>query len=173
MEIDRSFIDSFVKVTSRAAYGASKLKGKNDKIAAGQAAVDEMRTELNKIDMKGIIVIGEKPYAEGMGDNETLKLSKDDLIVLENMKSENIPLVVIMLSGRPLMITEELDNWDAFVAAWLPGTEGDGISDVLFGDYTPTGKLSFSWPRDISQIPSNYTDENYNPLFKFNYGLTY
>ena len=108
-----------------------------------------------------------------MGDNETLKLSKDDLIVLENMKSENIPLVVIMLSGRPLMITEELDNWDAFVAAWLPGTEGDGISDVLFGDYTPTGKLSFSWPRDISQIPSNYTDENYNPLFKFNYGLTY
>jgi beta-glucosidase len=78
-----------------------------------------------------------------------------------------------MLSGRPLMITEELDNWDAFVAAWLPGTEGDGISDVLFGDYNPTGKLSFSWPRDISQIPSNYTDENYNPLFKFNYGLTY
>ena len=121
----------------------------------------------------GIIVIGEKPYAEGMGDNETLELSKDDLMVLENMKSTNIPLVVIMLSGRPLMITEELNNWDAFVAAWLPGTEGDGVSDVIFGDYSPTGKLSFSWPQNISQIPSDYKEPNYNPLFRYNYGLTY
>ena len=121
----------------------------------------------------GIIVIGEKPYAEGMGDNETLELSKDDLMVLENMKSANIPLVVIMLSGRPLMITEELNDWDAFVAAWLPGTEGDGVSDVIFGDYSPTGKLSFSWPQNISQIPSDYKEPNYNPLFRYNYGLTY
>ena len=72
----------------------------------------------------GIVVIGEKPYAEGMGDDGELKLSKEDIAVLNNMKSANIPLVVIMLSGRPLMITEELKDWDAFIAAWLPGTEG-------------------------------------------------
>jgi len=121
----------------------------------------------------GIVVIGEKPYAEGMGDDGELKLSKEDTAVLNNMKSANIPLVVIMLSGRPLMITEELKDWDAFIAAWLPGTEGSGVADVIFGDYNPTGKLSFSWPRDISQIPANYKDKNYDPLFEFSYGLKY
>ena len=121
----------------------------------------------------GIVVIGEKPYAEGMGDDGELKLSKEDIAVLNNMKSANIPLVVIMLSGRPLMITEELKDWDAFISAWLPGTEGNGVADVIFGDYNPTGKLSFSWPRDISQIPANYKDKNYDPLFEFSYGLKY
>ena len=78
-----------------------------------------------------------------------------------------------MLSGRPLIITEHLNDWDAFVAAWLPGTEGDGVSDVIFGNYNPSGKLSFSWPESISQIPSDYKDPNYKPLFKYNYGLKY
>jgi len=71
------------------------------------------------------------------------------------------------------MITEELKDWDAFISAWLPGTEGGGVSDVIFGDYSPTGKLSFSWPRDISQIPANYKDKKYDPLFEFSYGLKY
>ena len=121
----------------------------------------------------GIVVIGEAPYAEGMGDDGELKLSSEDLAVLTEMKSANIPLVVIMLSGRPLIITEHLNDWDAFVAAWLPGTEGDGVSDVIFGNYNPSGKLSFSWPESISQIPSDYKDPNYKPLFKYNYGLKY
>ena len=121
----------------------------------------------------GIVVIGEKPYAEGMGDDGELKLSSEDLAVLTKMKSANIPLVVIMLSGRPLIITDHLNDWDAFVAAWLPGTEGDGVSDIIFGNYNPSGKLSFSWPENISQIPSDYKDPNYKPLFKYNYGLKY
>ena len=62
---------------------------------------------------------------------------------------------------------------DAFIAAWLPGTEGQGVADVLFGDYKPTGKLSFTWPRSIDQVPINVGDKTYDPLFPFGYGLTY
>ena len=120
----------------------------------------------------GIVVIGEEPYAEGMGDKENLALSTKDLLVLNNMKKYNIPIVVIMLSGRPLIITEELKEWDAFVAAWLPGTEGNGVSDILFGDYSPTGKLSFSWPKSMDQIPLDYRDKD-KALFDYDYGLTY
>ena len=120
----------------------------------------------------GIVVIGEEPYAEGMGDKENLALSNKDLLVLNNMKKYNIPIVVIMLSGRPLIITEELKDWDAFLAAWLPGTEGNGVSDILFGDYSPTGKLSFSWPESMDQIPLDYRDKD-KALFDYDYGLTY
>ena len=119
----------------------------------------------------GIVVIGEEPYAEGMGDKENLALSTKDLLVLNNMKKYNIPIVVIMLSGRPLIITEELKDWDAFLA-WLPGTEGNGVSDILFGDYSPTGKLSFSWPKSMDQIPLDYRDKD-KALFDYDYGLTY
>ena len=69
-----------------------------------------------------------------------------------NMKAAGIPVVVILLSGRPMILDQVLDKADAFVAAWLPGTEGDGVADVLFGDYKPTGKLSFSWPRSMAQV---------------------
>ena len=121
----------------------------------------------------GIIVIGEKPYAEGIGDKENLSLSKQDILVIENMKKLNIPLVVIMLSGRPLIVSDEINSWDAFIAAWLPGTEGDGISDILFGDYKPTGKLAFSWPKSMDQIPHDYKSNTVKPLFDYKFGLTY
>ncbi|MBI45502.1 MAG: beta-glucosidase [Candidatus Marinimicrobia bacterium] len=121
----------------------------------------------------GIIVIGEKPYAEGVGDRENLNLSEEDIATLKNMQKYNYPLIVIMLSGRPLMISDQINNWDAFLAAWLPGTEGDGVSDVLFGDYNPTGKLSFSWPNSISQIPHDYQDKKNPALFDYKYGLNY
>tara|TARA_Y100001970_G_scaffold137457_2_gene169174 strand:- start:2281 stop:4113 length:1833 start_codon:yes stop_codon:yes gene_type:complete len=116
----------------------------------------------------GIVVIGEKPYAEGVGDKEDLSISEEDLLVIENMKKYNIPLVVIMLSGRPLIINNHIDEWDAFLAAWLPGTEGDGVSDILFGDYKPTGKLSYEWP----QLSWDGTLSNY-PKFDYKSGLTY
>jgi beta-glucosidase len=80
---------------------------------------------------------------------------------------------VILLSGRPLLIEKVLDKSDAFVAAWLPGTEGQGVADVLFGDYKPTGKLSFSWPRSKEQMTVNVGDRNYDPLFKYGFGLSY
>ena len=118
----------------------------------------------------GIIVIGEEPYAEGIGDKENLSLSKQDILVIENMKKLNIPLVVVMLSGRPLIVSDEINSWDAFIAAWLPGTEGDGISDILFGNYKPTGKLAFSWPKSMDQIPHDYKSNTVKPLFDYKFG---
>ena len=117
-----------------------------------------------------VVVIGEEPYAEMEGDRDDLKLNKKDLDVIKRLKNKNIPVVVVLLSGRPMIITDEIDQWDSLVAAWLPGTEGQGISDVLFGDYNPTGKLSFSWPKSINQFPITKSDSY---LFDFGYGLSY
>jgi beta-glucosidase len=121
----------------------------------------------------GIVVVGETPYAEMLGDREDLSLAREDVAAIENMKRAGIPVVVVLLSGRPLIVDQSLARADAFVAAWLPGTEGQGVADVLFGDYKPTGKLSFSWPRSMSQIPINMGDRNYDPLFKYGFGLSY
>ena len=117
-----------------------------------------------------VVVIGEEPYAEMEGDREDLSLNKKDLDVIKHLKSKNIPVVVILFSGRPMIITNEIDQWDSLLAAWLPGTEGQGISDVLFGDYSPTGKLSFSWPKSVDQLPISKTDDY---LFDFGDGLSY
>jgi len=121
----------------------------------------------------GVVVVGETPYAEMFGDRADLTLAREDLAVIENMKKTGIPVVVLLLSGRPMIIDRALGLSEAFIAAWLPGTEGQGVADVLFGDYKPTGKLSFSWPRSNSQLPINVGDRNYDPLFRYGYGLTY
>ena len=121
----------------------------------------------------GILVIGETPYAEGFGDRDDLALAAEDLTAINNMKQAGIPVVVVLFSGRPMIINDALGHCDAFVAAWLPGTEGQGVTDVLFGDYKPTGKLSVSWPRSMAQIPINVGDKNYDPLFKYGFGLTF
>ena len=121
----------------------------------------------------GVVVVGEMPYAEGRGDREDLALSPEDMNAIRNMKQTGIPVVVVLVSGRPMIISEALDRCDAFVAAWLPGTEGRGVTDILFGDYKPTGKLSFSWPRSMAQLPINLGDADYDPLFKYGFGLTF
>jgi beta-glucosidase len=123
----------------------------------------------------GIVVVGEGPYAEGVGDRDDLKLAAEDVQAINNVRKAGIPVVVVLVSGRPMVISEVLDNADAFLAAWLPGTEGQGVADVLFGDYKPTGKLSFSWPRSTEQVPINVNQPKgkYDPLFKFGYGLSY
>ena len=121
----------------------------------------------------GIVVVGETPYAEGRGDREDLSLAGEDINAIANMKRTGIPVVVVLLSGRPMIINEALAQCDAFVAAWLPGTEGQGVTDVLFGDYRPTGKLSVTWPRSMWQIPINSGDRDYDPLFKYGFGLTF
>ncbi len=120
-----------------------------------------------------VVVVGETPYAEGNGDRNDLSLSSEDITTINNIKNAGIPYVIILISGRPMIITDELADCNAFVAAWLPGTEGQGIADVLFGDYNFTGKLSHSWPRNMNQIPINYGDANYDPLFSYGFGLTY
>ena len=120
-----------------------------------------------------MVVIGETPYAEGNGDRADLALAPRTWPPSTNMKKAGIPVVVILVSGRPMILGDVLDQADAFIAAWLPGTEGQGVADVLFGDYKPTGKLSFSWPRSMAQVPMNPGDKNYDPLFPFGYGLSY
>jgi len=118
-------------------------------------------------------VIGERPYAEGVGDDMNLTLSPDQVGAVETMRNAGLPVVVVLISGRPLIVNDVLHLADAFVAAWLPGTEGAGVADVLFGDYAPTGKLSYTWPVSTTQIPINIGDSEYDPLFEFGFGLSY
>ncbi|MEL1228956.1 MAG: glycoside hydrolase family 3 N-terminal domain-containing protein [Candidatus Neomarinimicrobiota bacterium] len=117
-----------------------------------------------------VVVVGEKPYAEMQGDRKDLKLDEEDLDVIKRFKENDIPVVVVLLSGRPMIITDEIEKWDGLIAAWLPGTEGAGVADVLFGDYNPTGKLSFSWPKNMNQFPINPEDDH---LYSFGFGLSY
>jgi beta-glucosidase len=121
----------------------------------------------------GVVVVGETPYAEYKGDRDDLSLAQEDVDAIAKVKAAGIPVVVVVVSGRPLILGKALDTADALVAAWLPGTEGQGVADVLFGDYKPTGKLSFTWPRSMDQIPINVGDARYDPLFAYGFGLTY
>ena len=134
----------------------------------------------------GIAVIGETPYSEGCGDipspqggssctnrPTTLEVDSADVAVVQKMKSAGLKTVVVLVTGRPLILDQILPIADAIVVAWLPGTEGAGVTDVLFGDVHPTGKLPRSWPSSMSQIPINVGDANYNPLYPYAYGLTY
>ena len=120
-----------------------------------------------------VVVVGETPYAEMNGDRRDLSLAKEDAQAIANAKKAGVPVVVVLFSGRPMLITDALANADAFIAAWLPGTEGSGIADVLFGDYKPSGKLPVSWPKSASQIPINIGDASYDPLFPYGFGLSY
>ncbi len=120
-----------------------------------------------------VAVIGEGPYAEGAGDREELGLDAVDVEVVKKLKAAGVPVVVLLLSGRPLVLGDVYELADAVVAAWLPGSEGRGITDVLLGEVAPAGKLSHSWPREMRQVPINFGDPGYDPLFEYGYGLTY
>jgi beta-glucosidase len=124
----------------------------------------------------GIVVVGEKPYAEGFGDQANLELSTSDVNIINSVRPNVDKLVVVILSGRPLVITDQLGTADAWVEAWLPGTEGEGISDVLFGDRPFVGRLPYTWPRSNEQLPINENNSMGKtgcdaPLFPFGYGL--
>lgn len=124
----------------------------------------------------GIAIVGEVPYAEGMGDRADLRLYKVDLEVINALRPKVDKLIVVILSGRPLVITDQYQTADAWVAAWLPGSEGAGVADVLFGDYQFIGKLPYTWPRSNDQLPLNINNSaNLTacaaPLFPFGYGL--
>jgi beta-glucosidase len=159
---------------------------------------DLSNDEINKQQYDvAVVVIGESPYAEGLGDiresnNNVIKtgaqingqmnvmephghslelaqLHPEDYDTIKKLTDKDIPVVTILISGRPLIINQELLKSDAFIAAWLPGSEGQGVSDVLFGDYNFQGKLSFTWPE---KILTNITKNN-NVLFPLGFGLTY
>lgn len=145
-----------------------------------------------------VVVIGERPYAEGMGDvrppgvevkrgsslttagaggmdpyGTTLEHAvshPEDLAVIQRVAEAGIPIVTVLVSGRPLVVNPELDASDAFVCAWLPGSEGDGVAEVLFGEHPFRGRLSFSWPRSDDQNPNR--GDGSDPLFRYGFGLT-
>jgi beta-glucosidase len=121
-----------------------------------------------------IVVLSEAPYAEWRGDVSSLDtLPADDFALLCEARNAGKPVVAIIVSGRPVLITDQLANADAWIAAWLPGTEGDGIAEVLFGDYNFKGRLSHSWPRTEEQANVNKDDAGYAPLFAYGHGLRY
>ena len=123
-----------------------------------------------------VIVIGEKPYAEMKGDRKDLSLDAADVAAVKNAKRAGIPVVVVLFSGRPLILEPILADADALIAAWLPGSEGDGIADVLFGKYNPTGRLSVTWPKTMAQVPINVGVNGAKPqgaLFDYGFGLSY
>lgn len=120
-----------------------------------------------------IVAVGEGAYAESLGDNRELTIPFNGNEVISSV-SEKMPTLVILISGRPLVIEPQiLEKIDALVAAWLPGTEGSGISDVVFGDYDFCGRLPVSWFRNIDQLPMNAEANSYEPLFPLGFGLTY
>ena len=129
---------------------------------AGQA-----RTEL------GIVVLNEAPYAEGFGDRADLKLPADQITLLERVRVRCDTLLVILIAGRPCIISEQLPLMDALVVAWLPGSEGNGLADILFGEHPFSGKLPFNWPRLMQQVPlAALPASEAGPLWECGFGLT-
>ena len=115
-----------------------------------------------------IVVIGEDPYTEFFGDKDNLDLLEEDIQTINNLKEKGYKVLVLLISGRPMNIADHLDNWDGFAAIWLPGTEGNGVSDILFGDFQSTGKLSYPWPlnaEDGANAPEN------DLLYNIGFGL--
>ena len=147
--------------------GATSIQGGIDMVAPGARVTAAAQADVI------IYATGETPYAEWSGDKNLSQLNFTDT-QLATLKSQNSgkKIIVVFISGRAMVVESLLSNSDAFVAAWLPGTEGAGIADVLFGDYDFEGKLPFTWPRTTSVIPINSTEQNAN-WFPYGYGLSY
>ncbi|KAL6507818.1 hypothetical protein OROGR_024013 [Orobanche gracilis] len=163
-------------------------QGKSGNITAGTTILDAIR---NTVDSKtevvyvenpddryvkankfsyAIVVVGEKPYAEGYGDSFNLTLHDTAYITIMNVCA-SLKCVVVLITGCPVVIQPYLAEIDGLVAAWLPGTEGEGVADVLFGDYGFSGRLPRTWFKTVDQLPMNVGDEHYDPLFPFGFGL--
>ncbi len=151
--------------------GGSMTQGTT--IAQGISGVANLVTDLADADV-AIVVLSEAPYAEWRGDVSSINtLPPSDFALLTEARNAGKPVVAIIVSGRPVLITDQLANADAWVAAWLPGTEGGGIADVLFGDFNFTGTLGHSWPQTEEQANLNKDDAGFTPLFPYGHGLTY
>lgn len=124
----------------------------------------------------GVVVVGEKPYAEGIGDvgnnGNSLSLSAADRASIDKVCAAAASCTVLVVSGRPQLVTDKLDRIDALVASWLPGSEGAGVADVLFGDRPFGGRLPVSWPASAAQVPINVGDADYRPLYPYGWGMT-
>jgi len=151
------------------------------KAAGGTVTLSPEGNYTQKPDV-AIVIFGEDPYAEMQGDVQNLLLKSGDtkdLELLRKLKADNIPVVSLFITGRPLWVNRELNASDAFAVIWQPGTEGAGVADVIFKSadgklrYDTSGRLTFSWPRRPDQAPQNLGDANYDPLFPYGFGLGY
>ena len=165
-------------------YGRARCGGRLERGAERQAAPQTDGVAADRVGAQvgehGLVRAADLAAVESLArlvlfDRADLSLAKEDVLAVNNMKKAGIPVVVIVISGRPVLVNDILPQADALIAAFLPGTEGQGVADVLFGDYKPTGKLSFSWPKSNDQLPLNINmpKDKYDPLFKFGYGLSY
>ena len=161
--------------------GMSIFDGFNEAMQAGKGSVtlseDGSYTDAPDV---AVVVFGEDPYAEFQGDRPNVDYpANDGLELLQRFRAAGVPTVSVFLSGRPLWINPELNASDAFVAAWLPGSEGGGVADLLVGNrdgsgrFDFSGKLSYSWPKTAAQDEVNVGDASYDPLFAYGYGLSY
>jgi beta-glucosidase len=192
------FAPNDVNLNSDFPAGQSILAGIQETVGAGNVTFSADGSGVDVTDFDAVIaVVGEFPYSEFFGDVATAdgnwrdpnNLAKrtlehgirypEDRAVIEAVSGQGVPVVTVLMSGRVLFMNKEINLSDAFVAAWLPGTEGKGVADVLFRDrrgrvnFDFTGKLPYSWPRSACQTTVNVGDADYNPQFAFGYGLTY
>ncbi len=153
--------------------GIKEVAGKNTLIefdAAGKFLGNTTKADV------GIAVVGESPYAEGWGDNPNPTLSEEDITAIKNLRDTSRTVIVILVTGRPLIITDEISDWDALVVAWLPGSEGAGVADVLFGKKAFSGTLPLPWPANIKQLSistTGKTNDGSDVLFPRYFGLKY
>lgn len=179
--------------------GTSVLDAVTDRAGSGidvthSASAENAGDDMERADVI-IAVVGEEPYAESEGDRSRPELHGQDIDLLETASKADTPVVAVLLSGRPLVLTDELGTMDALLASWLPGTEASGIAEILFGDSEPTGRLPMTWPRRNDQIPLQVdgdtggtwtTEEAHDagfgvvgeeyeelPLFPYGFGLGY
>ena len=154
--------------------GTTILQGIRNTVAPSSVVTYNLNgSGINSSYNVAIAVVGETPYAEGAGDRPgSMSLATTDVNTINTLRAAGVPVVVVLVSGRPLDIATQLGNWNALVAAWLPGTEGQGVADILFGVAQPNGKLPMTWMNSVSQQPINSGDGQ-TPLFPFGFGLSY
>lgn len=163
--------------------GATTILNGIKKLAKGTVVYDKDATQ-NHFDADvAVIVVGENPYAEFFGDigheSNTLQLTLTEAHqkYLKTYQEKGIKTIVVLVSGRPLVVTKQIQKSDAFIAAWLLGSEGKGVAEVLFGDYNFLGKLPHSWPKSVEDFKGkygpNFWDDSLKPLYPIGYGLKY
>ncbi len=163
--------------------GATTILDGIQKMAEGTIIYDANGTETHTDADLAIIVVGEQPYAEFFGDigdersKCTFELPLKQQNYIKKYHDADVPTIVVLISGRPLLVTRQISQSDAFIAAWLPGSEGDGVAEVLFGKYNFSGKLPHSWPafkEDFNgKYGPNFWDSSVKPLYEFGFGLRY